>query len=133
VAAAALIRGGAVPTVLVVEDDPIFCEVVVELLGYAGYGATAAAAAGAALRAAVAAGPALILLDLYLGGRRAGDAILARLGADPATAAIPVVIMSGAAGLGEYAGRPGVAATLAKPVDLDELLALVRRLAGPAR
>jgi CheY-like chemotaxis protein len=72
--------------------------------------------------------PALILLDNRLPDT-SGEQILRQLAATPATAAIPVVILSG------DSGRPtvnelhaaGAANFLAKPFDIHQLLAIIDR------
>ncbi len=117
-------------TVLVIEDEAVIREVIADLLEVEGY-RVMAAADGAALTAALTVRADLILLDLRLAGMD-GDELLTRLQADPATRHIPVVVMSAGADLRAYEDHPGVATTLAKPFDLDVLLALVWQLAGPA-
>ena len=117
------------PTVLVVEDDPALRETIAELLADEGY-RVVAVVDGAGVWETATARPALILLDLRMAGLD-GEATLAHLQADPAAREIPVVVMSGSADLAAYAGRPGVAAILIKPFDLEELLGLVATWAGP--
>jgi FixJ family two-component response regulator len=50
----------------------------------------------------------------------------AQLG-DPAVASVPVAVMSGASDLHKRAEALGAVATLAKPIDLEMLLDVVRR------
>ena len=72
--------------------------------------------------------PALILLDNRLPDS-SGEQILRQLAATPATAAIPVVILSGdsdPATINELLAA-GAADFLAKPFDIHELLAIVGR------
>jgi CheY-like chemotaxis protein len=72
--------------------------------------------------------PALILLDNRLPGT-SGEQILRQLAAVPATAAIPVVILSGDSNpaiINELLAA-GAAGFLAKPFDIHELLAIVGR------
>ena len=80
--------------------------------------------------------PDLVVLDVQMPGLD-GLAVARALGADPATAAIPVVLCSGAGPVAAAAaGRvAGVVAFLPKPVDLRELLGTVARalVAAPAR
>jgi CheY-like chemotaxis protein len=67
--------------------------------------------------------PMLILLDLHLADI-GGEEILSKLLADPATAAIPVVIVSADATPGQVARllTAGAVAYLTKPIDIDQLL-----------
>jgi CheY-like chemotaxis protein len=72
--------------------------------------------------------PALILLDNRLPDS-SGEQILRHLAANPATAAIPVVILSGDSGpvtVNELLAA-GAADFLAKPFDIHELLAIIGR------
>ena len=75
--------------------------------------------------------PDLIILDL---GLPAGDGfvVMERLRAIPSLAVIPVVVVSGRAGLAnqERAIKAGAKAFLEKPVDNAELLAVIRQALG---
>jgi CheY-like chemotaxis protein len=80
------------------------------------------------IRAAIDDPPALILLDNRLPDAD-GEQILRQLAATPATAAIPVVILSGDSGravINELLAA-GAAEFLAKPFDIQELLAIIGR------
>jgi CheY-like chemotaxis protein len=80
------------------------------------------------LRAAIDDRPALILLDNRLPDT-SGEQILRQLAATPATAAIPVVILSGDSGqltVNELLAA-GAADFLAKPFDIHQLLAMIGR------
>ncbi len=78
--------------------------------------------------AAIDTRPALILLDNRLPGT-SGEQVLRQLAASPATAAIPVVILSGDSG--QVTAREllaaGAADFLAKPFDIHQLLAIIAR------
>jgi CheY-like chemotaxis protein len=72
--------------------------------------------------------PTLILLDNRLPDT-SGEQVLRRLAANPATAAIPVVILSGDSGrvtVKEFLAA-GAAEFLAKPFDIHQLLAIIGR------
>jgi CheY-like chemotaxis protein len=72
--------------------------------------------------------PALILLDNRLPDIN-GEQVLRQLAASPATAAIPVIILSGDTGravVGELLAA-GAAEFLAKPFDIHQLLAIIGR------
>ena len=80
------------------------------------------------ITAAIDTRPALILLDNRLPGT-SGEQVLRQLAASPATAAIPVVILSGDSG--QVTAREllaaGAADFLAKPFDIHQLLAIIAR------
>jgi CheY-like chemotaxis protein len=85
--------GPAGPAVLVVEDDPGVAALLADVLAGAGYApATTDSALGAAALARRLR-PAAVLLDLGL-PYRSGGALLDDLKADPATAGIPVLMVS---------------------------------------
>jgi CheY-like chemotaxis protein len=73
--------------------------------------------------------PALILLDLQM-PRMDGAEVCRRLRAEPATAAIPIVLMSADDRLGSAARALGVDDQLPKPFKLSDLFVAVARWAG---
>jgi len=119
---------------MVIDDDIDIRETIQDLLEARGFHVTAFADGAGALDALThGARPKLILLDLMMPGM-SGEAFRAHQLADPALAAIPVVVLSGARGVDEAARRLGVEA-LPKPVELAQLLGTIGRYcaAGPAR
>jgi CheY-like chemotaxis protein len=80
--------------VLVVDDEPAVRALVVASLDGAGCEVETAADAPAALHSALEAPPQLILLDVALPGMNGAD-LLKRLRAEPATCAVPVVLLTG--------------------------------------
>ena len=122
--------GTASGRILIVEDEPGLAEVLTDLLGDEGY-QTAVSVDGAALAAARANPPGLILLDAMMPGMD-GPEVCRRLKADPRTARVPVVFVTAmprdtlAARLGDCP-HEGV---LPKPFSLDDVLAVVRRHLG---
>jgi CheY-like chemotaxis protein len=72
-----------------------------------------------------------VLLDLHLPDV-SGENILEELASNPATASIPVVIVSAAASKGrvERLRERGARAYLTKPIDLAELYDVVQTLLG---
>ena len=74
--------------------------------------------------------PDVVLLDLGL-PYRSGASLLAELKADPATAAVPEVVVSAAPETLPPAYRGLVAAVLPKPFDLERALAVVAALWPP--
>jgi CheY-like chemotaxis protein len=118
--------------VLIVEDDPDTREMVRQLL--AGHGFYALVAADGlealhilrAVRHRAPEAPCLVLLDLSmprLGGR---EFRRSQLG-DPTVASVPIAVMSGASDLQQRAEAMGAVATLAKPLDIDALVEVVKR------
>jgi DNA-binding response OmpR family regulator len=124
--------------ILIVDDDASLAVVVAHCVRTAGHTPLPAPTGHAALCAARA-HPDVILLDLGLPDI-AGDEVLRRLKRDPATAPIPVVIVSGepnAAARVPRGGAAGAVAILQKPVGGAALCAVVdfvlaERTAAPA-
>ena len=113
---------------LVCDDDPSLLEVARMLLSTHGYPALVAQSGAEAVRLAVSERPAVIILDLYMPSMDGWQTVEA-LKADPATADIPVLVLSvldadDGAGLGELVER-----WITKPVgDSDALLEAVAEL-----
>jgi CheY-like chemotaxis protein len=80
------------------------------------------------IQAAASTQPALILLDNRLPDS-SGEQVLGQLAASPATAAIPVIILSGDSGQATVSEllAAGAADFLAKPFDIHQLLAVIGR------
>ena len=117
-------------TILNVDDYAVSREGVSELLRSAGFHVIEAGTGQEALRAAAAAQPQLILLDVKLPDL-SGYEVCQRLRADPATAPIPVLLVSGvfAEGSDKVHGLEiGADGYLIKPVAPAELIATVRAL-----
>jgi DNA-binding response OmpR family regulator len=113
-------------TVLVVDDEESMAWIVTYWLRMAGHTPIVVATGAAALQEALA-HPDLILLDLGLPDLP-GAEVLRRLKAQPETARIPVVIVSGqpdAAALVADSGARAVAAILRKPLQFPELCAVL--------
>src|SRR3954466_8764751 len=118
--------------VLIVEDDPDVREMLRELISAEGFHAVAAQDGLEALhllravRHRAPEAPCLVLLDLKmprLGGHEFRRAQLI----DPTVASVPVAVMSGAADLEQRGRALGGVATVAKPIDVDALLNVVKR------
>ena len=107
---------------LIVEDDAslrLLCRVNLELDGFR---VEEAASADAARAAFAAVRPALVVLDLMLGGAESGE-LLDELRGE----GVPVVLLSGVAGLERFEAR--ASAMLAKPFDPSSLSDVARALA----
>jgi CheY-like chemotaxis protein len=112
--------------VLLVEDDADCREAITAMLEAAGHTVVGAENGKVALDRMRDSGPCVIVLDLMMpvmDGRRFRAAQLR----DEAHASLPVVIMSGAAQVDEQAQQLGVQDYIAKPVDPDQLLAMLGR------
>jgi DNA-binding response OmpR family regulator len=118
--------------VLIVEDDADIREMLKALLSMQGFYAVGAEDGLEGLhllrtvRHRAPEVPCLILLDLKMPRLGGHEFRRAQLG-DPTVASVPVAVMSGAGDLEQRAKALGAVATLAKPIDFDTLLAVVRR------
>jgi signal transduction histidine kinase/ActR/RegA family two-component response regulator len=115
-------------TVLYIEDNPANIEVVARFLKPATHVVLRTAMTGeAGLQAAIHEPPDFILLDMHLPDVP-GEQVLQRLHAEPATADIPVAVLSAEAapGIIRRMRANGVVAYLTKPLDLAELGRLIR-------
>jgi two-component system, sensor histidine kinase and response regulator len=112
-------------TVLVVDDDEAIIEVIRAALEYEGYGVLSAVN-GAALQVAHDRQPDLILLDIMMPNMD-GVEVSRRLRADPATASIPIVVMSAHSRMRAIGDTMAVDDRLPKPFELGDLYATVAR------
>ena len=114
--------------ILLAEDDRFLRRAAEAALKRAGFTVLAAADGEEALRMAMAEKPDLVLLDLIM-PKLQGFEVLKALKGDPATAAIPVVVLSnlGQDGDVQRALEGGAVAYLVKAnLSLDELVARAR-------
>ncbi|HET7826632.1 MAG TPA: response regulator [Anaeromyxobacter sp.] len=119
------------PLLLVVEDDPDVRDALSVVLADAGYGLCWASDGLEAMRVLRAgARPAAILLDLMMPGMNGFDFRAAQR-ADPAIAGIPVILVTAMRGAERAAVSLEAAAYVPKPARVDDLLAVVARVAGP--
>jgi len=115
--------------VLVVDDDPDMAAFLARLLTREGMAADTVADAEAALARVAAGAPDMILLDVMLPGAD-GFTVCERLKSDPASAMIPIVLVTA---LEDHESRlrgirAGADDFLTKPVRREELLARVKTL-----
>jgi CheY-like chemotaxis protein len=121
---------GRRPVVVVADDEGHIRLLLAELVEEVGAEAVAAADGEEALRAVRERSPALLLTDVMM-PRLRGDDLCRRLKADPATAGLPVVLLSAVSPLD--AAEVGADQFVSKPFDLDEVEELVRRYAPNPR
>lgn len=114
------------PLILIVDDDEAIREAIASVLADEGYRVACAVDGEDAWRR-ISGGerPALVLLDRRM-PRMAGDELLGAL-AEAGLTDLRVALLTG--DVGDRAA--GVVEHLAKPIDLDALLAVVARWAGP--
>jgi DNA-binding response OmpR family regulator len=110
--------------VVVVEDDGEIRDLETFVLGAESYRVVGVADGESAAPTVKKEGADLVLLDLMLPGKD-GNAVLADLQADPATAQVPVIVVS--AYIERLKATPQVKRIVPKPFDITELLDAVTR------
>ena len=115
--------------ILVVEDDPDQLEVICLSLKAAGFAIGTAANGTDALVKTRSISPDLIILDLMLPGLNGFD-VCESLRRDPATASVPIIILTGLCSqFGRFAGlESGANDFLLKPFDPERLVSKVEKL-----
>jgi CheY-like chemotaxis protein len=115
------------PWLLVVDDDEDIRDTIKSLLELRGYRVVTAGDGEEGL-ALMRAGslPRLVLLDLMMPGMNGEEFRTAQL-REPRLADVPVIVLSGA---GKLQNRPALAgvSVVGKPIELDELFAMVARV-----
>ena len=115
--------------ILIAEDDPTIAEMIRDVLTDEGYSVVHARDGVDALARASEADYDLLLADLMM-PRMDGRGLREALAGDPATARLPVILMSATSNL-LSSDRANFAALLPKPFNLDTLSELVARHTGP--
>ena len=118
--------------ILIVEDNSDLLQLLAFYLSNAGYEISQARNLTQGISKALAERPDLIITDLNLPDMNAVDATLI-LKQDPATASIPIVVLTAMA-VGDWktkALKAGAAKYLIKPVSLPELTEVIRTLILP--
>jgi DNA-binding response OmpR family regulator len=115
--------------ILIVDDDPDMVEMLRLVLTESGYTTRGAVTGNEALRKARRSPPDLVLLDLILPDQN-GFYVCTALRLDPATASIPIIMITAMPGeIPRLAGiETGADAYLNKPFPIDGLVALVHDL-----
>ena len=114
--------------ILVVEDDPGIRQGIADFLGFEGYAVDVAVKGEEALSYLRAKRPSLVVLDLVMPVMN-GPQLLDRLRSERIAEGVPVAIMTAA--MPGASTLPAADAYLSKPFDLEELLQVVGRHAGP--
>jgi DNA-binding response OmpR family regulator len=115
--------------VLVVEDDPAVRQALEWTLEAEGIPVAAAATGRRAVELAASQRPGLVLLDMGLPDI-SGEAVAAAVRA--AHSDVPIFVLTADGRAAEKAERVGAVGYLSKPFELDELIAVVKRLIGGA-
>ena len=120
------------PTVYVVEDQQDLRESICEELQRSGFSTVGAAHGNSALQLLrkESAHPALILLDLLM-PEKDGWQVVSAVKGDEALRDVPIVLMSAIPPGATMLRSQGVAASLAKPFTMEELLFVVTRFVKP--
>ena len=119
------------PTILLVEDDEDNRSIYRTILEHSGFSVVMAGDGLEALRLAVTARPALVLMDISI-PLLDGWEVTRRLKADPATHALLVVALTAHAMADDRdrAGEIGFDGDLAKPIEPKRVIEEIRRLLG---
>jgi len=112
-------------TILVVDDEPLIRSVVVDLLRDEGYAVVTADDGHAALEMVQQEAPSLVLMDVMM-PRMDGRAAFRAMRAHAHGESFPVILMSAMVEPADL--DPQITAFVRKPLDLEQLLALVARL-----
>jgi len=120
-------EGGVPVDILIVDDNPLITRLLAELLGDEGYRVVALGGVNA-VETALLHIPRLIVLDVSM-PELGGPEICRRLRADPRTAQVPIIFVSALppATLALRLHDCPYDALIAKPFDLDAVIATVRR------
>ncbi len=110
--------------ILVVDDEPDILEFLQELLELEGYSVSTTKKNDYLETLSNGRMPELILLDVFLSGKD-GRAIVKHLKSQQATRHIPVIMFSAHPSAEETALAAGADAFIAKPFEIDELLAKI--------
>jgi CheY-like chemotaxis protein len=116
-------------TVLVVDDDPMLLDLLTCYMEFAGIQSITTTDGPEALELARTISPALVLCDLSMPGLSGLD-IFRKLRADPATAELALVLMSG--DLSPNLQGVVIDAFLSKPFNMEEVQRLVHTFTRPS-
>lgn len=121
--------------IVVAEDDPDLRELVTLILGQAGHEVVGVGQGDAALAACRERRPAVAVLDIAMPGDLDGLAVTRALRADPATADLPVLLLTARARADDV--RAGIDSGaddyIAKPFDVGYFVERVGRLVADGR
>ncbi len=117
--------------VLFIDDDPFTLDTYATVIGYFGHEPLLAESAAAALRIVAENQPEIIFMDLNLPDMHGFD-LLRRIKTNPATQAIPLVMVSAShESICERALEAGADHYLCKPVHPDQMLDMITQFCSP--
>jgi CheY-like chemotaxis protein len=120
------------PRIAVVDDDPVFLELMHDLLASgAGYEVVTSLSCAEAHQLVRQHRPDLVILDLMMGRNQFGWTVLDALRGDPDTRQVPVLVCSAAvSSLQAHSAhlRHQSARAIVKPFDIDDLLTTVQSM-----
>jgi DNA-binding response OmpR family regulator len=118
------------PIILVVDDDAAILSTVTDILASEGWNAVGVASGQEAVASLRTQRPAVILLDMRMPGM---DGWTVARHAREIVPGVPIVVMTAAENAARWADEVAAEAYLAKPFDIDELLARVEPFRGGGR
>ncbi len=123
-------------TILVVDDDPDFVEIMRTILTSRGYRVLSAANGAQAMQQIAAAQPDLMILDIMMSTVLDGYLLSEKLASDPQFSYLPIIMVSSIAetphaGMFPLEDRLHMDAWLSKPVNPNDLLKKVEELLTP--
>jgi DNA-binding response OmpR family regulator len=122
----------AKPVILVVDDDVPVLTLMRTMLREFGFEPRTASNSSAAIEAARASSPDLVLLDKNIPGASLTEMIRALRG-EGGLRGVPIVILSGEPVESDEISSLGVAGAVMKPFDVTELVERIRTFVGVAR
>ena len=117
------------PIILVVDDDAPIIMLMRSIMREYGYEARTATSGAAAIEAARAEAPDLVLLDKNMPGMSGGDVIRALRG-DVGLEKVPILLLTGDPVAQDEIDELGANGTVQKPFDLPVLMAEIRKHVG---
>jgi DNA-binding response OmpR family regulator len=109
---------------MIIDDDTDTLDIITAVLKGAGYQVVAGKDI-TTLYAIEKEPPALLLINNWLSGGKTGHDVCYQLKQNPATAAIPVILISATVNLANTAQRCQANSYIIKPFDIDDLLSQV--------
>ena len=118
--------------ILIIDDDELLIELFSDILTDAGHTIRSATDGASGLAEAARSLPEMIVLDMYMPVLD-GYAVVKALRADPATRMLPIVAVTGLNTPADHDAirQAGCSAFIAKPIQPDHLVAVVRSLLAP--
>ena len=113
--------------VLVIEDDTAIRLLITDALREKGIEVLSAMDGGHALRTALAAPPAAVVLDLGLPGMDGAEFVAHWRERVPGAEAVPILVVSGRADAGEVAALIGATRLFSKPFMVEDLVGEISR------